>query len=154
MPTSCPADGTAVWKTFNDVGPAFTIEVSALLLFQENATRVAIQLFHAEVRRMEKPSPPMFVWTKFALAPDKNAVATQTRQQLMRASEQSAKNPTARFYLGRVERILGREREALSHFHPLSTEQSVAHPSLAVVLPSSQASEPVAWPSPQMSSGA
>ena len=49
---------------FSDVGPSLTIEVSALLLFHENATRVAIQLFQAEVRRTEKPSPPMLVWTK------------------------------------------------------------------------------------------
>ena len=35
----------------------------------------------------------------------------------MRAAEKLVQSPTAVFYLGRVERILGREREALEHFY-------------------------------------
>ena len=55
-------------------------------------------------------------WAKFAVAPDKNAVAAETRKTLQRAADASDRSPTARFYLGRVERMLGREREALAHF--------------------------------------
>jgi hypothetical protein len=69
-----------------------------------------------ELQPSEAEYQAMFTWVKFATAPDKNAVAAQTRQELQRAADQSGKNPTARFYLGRVERILGREREALAHF--------------------------------------
>jgi cytochrome c-type biogenesis protein CcmH/NrfG len=38
------------------------------------------------------------------------------RRVLERAILRSAKPVTARFYLGRVERMLGRVREALHHF--------------------------------------
>ena len=58
----------------------------------------------------------MLVWTKFASATDKQAIAQETRQSSRAPPIQSEHSPTARFYLGRVERILGREREALSHF--------------------------------------
>jgi curved DNA-binding protein CbpA len=59
----------------------------------------------------------MLAWAKFAAAPDKQVVASATRAALQRASEDSENSVTARFYLGRVERMLGREREALHHFH-------------------------------------
>jgi curved DNA-binding protein CbpA len=59
----------------------------------------------------------MLAWAKFAAAPDKQVVASATRTALQRASESSENSVTARFYLGRVERMLGREREALHHFH-------------------------------------
>ena len=69
-----------------------------------------------ELQPNEPEYQALFVWAKFAAAPDKQAVAALTRQQLSRAAAESTKSPTARFYLGRVERILGREREALAHF--------------------------------------
>jgi hypothetical protein len=59
----------------------------------------------------------LFTWAKFAAATDKPAIARQTRIELLRAAERMTQSPTARFYLGRVERILGREREALDHFY-------------------------------------
>jgi hypothetical protein len=58
----------------------------------------------------------MLAWTKFAASTDKASIAAETRGKLTRAADQSDRSPAARFYLGRVERILGREREALSHF--------------------------------------
>jgi Flp pilus assembly protein TadD len=68
-----------------------------------------------------QPNEPEYVallaWAKFAAAPDKQVVASATRAALQRASENSENSVTARFYLGRVERMLGREREALHHFH-------------------------------------
>jgi len=58
----------------------------------------------------------LLAWAKFAAAPDKNAVAAATRNTLQRAAADAPKSPTARFYLGRVERMLGREKDALAHF--------------------------------------
>ena len=70
-----------------------------------------------EMQPNEPEYQAMFVWSKFAAATDKQAIAAQTRQQLTRAAQASTTSPTARFFLGRVERILGREREALAHFY-------------------------------------
>ena len=69
-----------------------------------------------ELQPQEPEYQALFTWTKFAAATDKQALAPKTRAELQRAAERSEQSPTARFYLGRVERILGREREALEHF--------------------------------------
>ena len=45
-----------------------------------------------------------------------NAIASTVRKTLMRAAEDNDRSVTAKFYLGRVERMLGREKEALAHF--------------------------------------
>ena len=58
----------------------------------------------------------LLAWAQFASAPDKNKVASATRNALLKAAEKAAKPATALFYLGRVERILGREKEALARF--------------------------------------
>jgi tetratricopeptide (TPR) repeat protein len=71
----------------------------------------------AELQPEEPEYQVMLAWVKFAIAPDKKAVAGATRTLLTRTAEQMTKSVTARFYLGRVERMLGREREALDHFH-------------------------------------
>lgn len=69
-----------------------------------------------EMQPNEPEYQAMLAWTKFAAATDKAPIAHETRQKLGRAAEQSKTSLTARFYLGRVERILGRDRDALSHF--------------------------------------
>lgn len=55
-------------------------------------------------------------WAQFCAATDKTAVAVETRKVLQRAIDKSAKPIVAHFYLGRVERILGRDAAALLHF--------------------------------------
>ncbi|MEP6863230.1 MAG: DnaJ domain-containing protein [Deltaproteobacteria bacterium] len=70
-----------------------------------------------ELQPQEPEYQALFTWAKFAAAGDKQAIAHKTRNELARAAEKSTQSPTARFYLGRVERILGREREALEHFY-------------------------------------
>jgi hypothetical protein len=55
-------------------------------------------------------------WAQFCAAPDKHAVGAQSRMALEKAIELSPKAIPPRFYLGRVERILGRDAEALRHF--------------------------------------
>jgi hypothetical protein len=58
----------------------------------------------------------MLAWAKFCAAGDKAAIGADTRKALERAIYKSNKPERARFYLGRVERMLGRDREALRHF--------------------------------------
>jgi Flp pilus assembly protein TadD len=70
-----------------------------------------------ELQPKEGEYQALLAWAKFAAAPDKSAVAVVTRNALVRASELNDQSPTPYFYLGRVERMLGREREALHHFH-------------------------------------
>lgn len=56
-------------------------------------------------------------WALFCAADDKIAVADESRKLLEKAVYKSRQPEIAQFYLGRVERILGRDKEALRHFH-------------------------------------
>ena len=58
----------------------------------------------------------MLGWAKFCAAGDKAAIGAETRKILERAVFKSHRPERARFYLGRVERMLGRDKEALRHF--------------------------------------
>jgi cytochrome c-type biogenesis protein CcmH/NrfG len=58
----------------------------------------------------------MLAWAKFCAAGDKAAAGGDTRKLLERAVFKSHRPERARFYLGRVERMLGRDKEALRHF--------------------------------------
>ncbi|MDB4964300.1 MAG: heat shock protein DnaJ domain protein [Myxococcales bacterium] len=55
-------------------------------------------------------------WARFCASSDKMAAAQPTRVALDKAIRQSPKAVTARFYLGRVERMLGKDADALKHF--------------------------------------
>lgn len=70
----------------------------------------------AELAPLDVDYAAMLAWARFCAATDKNAIAVDTRKILERAIRKSDKPMMARFYLGRVERILGRVREALLHF--------------------------------------
>lgn len=56
-------------------------------------------------------------WALFCASDDKTAIANVTRRVLERALHESPRPQLARFYLGRVEKMLGHDREALHHFH-------------------------------------
>jgi hypothetical protein len=58
----------------------------------------------------------MLAWAKFCAAGDKPGIGSDTRKALERAVFKSHRPERARFYLGRVERMLGRDKEALRHF--------------------------------------
>jgi hypothetical protein len=58
----------------------------------------------------------MFAWAMFCAAGDKAAIGAEIRKTLERAVFKSYRPERARFYLGRVERMLGRDREAMHHF--------------------------------------
>jgi DnaJ-domain-containing protein 1 len=80
------------------------------------AQALALLTEACELQPQEVEYQGLLAWAKFASAPDKNALASTTRNALLKASEKAAKPETALFYLGRVERILGRDKEALSLF--------------------------------------
>jgi tetratricopeptide (TPR) repeat protein len=61
--------------------------------------------------------PALLGWALFCAAHDKAAIAPETKKALERALNRSDRPQVARFYLGRVERMLGRDREALRHFN-------------------------------------
>nr|MDQ3300482.1 J domain-containing protein [Myxococcota bacterium] len=63
----------------------------------------------------------MHAWATFCASSDKSSVAHQTRVALERAIERSPKAINPRFYLGRVERMLGRDQAALVHFRDVLT---------------------------------
>jgi len=79
----------------------------------------AIQHFQTavELAPTEPEYQALLAWAQFAAASDKQMVAQQTRRALVRAAEANSESFTARFYLGRVERMLGREKEALYCFY-------------------------------------
>ena len=64
----------------------------------------------------EVDTQALLAWARFCAAENKAQVAEATRKALDRAIQKSEKPEIGRFYLGRVERMLGREREALHHF--------------------------------------
>jgi curved DNA-binding protein CbpA len=65
----------------------------------------------------------LLAWAQFCAAPDKTAIAAMTRTLLDRAIQRSPSAVAARFYLGRVERMLGRDQEALRHFRDVVAAQ-------------------------------
>jgi hypothetical protein len=58
----------------------------------------------------------LLAWSQFCAAPDKLAIAATTRRLLDQAIERAPRAVTARFCLGRVERMLGRDQDAVRHF--------------------------------------
>jgi hypothetical protein len=60
-------------------------------------------------------------WARFCAAADRPAAAAATRAALDRAIQRAPRSVTARFYLGRVERMLGRDQDALKHFRDVVT---------------------------------
>ncbi|MBA2539133.1 MAG: hypothetical protein H0V17_05815 [Deltaproteobacteria bacterium] len=88
-----------------------------MALRRDDVVEAVLELVRAsELAPMDVDYAAMLAWAKFCAAPDKNLVAAETRKILERAVRRSDKPMMARFYLGRVERILGRVREALMHF--------------------------------------
>jgi DnaJ-domain-containing protein 1 len=63
----------------------------------------------------------LLTWAQFCAAPDRAAVAAKTRAQLEKVLQRVPKAANARFFLGRVERMLGRDQEALRHFRDVLT---------------------------------
>ncbi|MEO8700758.1 MAG: hypothetical protein ABI867_11980 [Kofleriaceae bacterium] len=88
-----------------------------------------VELAIEELQKATELNPHEFdyaailAWAQFCGAIDRRSVADKTRKMLARAVDKS-KNPSlARFYLGRMERMLGRDREALRHFQQVLEDQ-------------------------------
>jgi hypothetical protein len=79
--------------------------------------------------------PIYLAWAKFCAASDvtKADVAVDTRKVLQRAILNSSRPEVARFYLGRVERMMGRDREAAHHFREV-LDLDPNHPEAAAEL--------------------
>ena len=58
----------------------------------------------------------LYAWAQFCASSDKVGIAATTRTALDKAIARSSRAVAPRFYLGRVERMLGRDQEALKHF--------------------------------------
>lgn len=65
----------------------------------------------------------MLAWARFCAATDRMKVAAESRKVLEKAVLKAAKPLVARLYLGRMERMLGRDRDALRHFQEILDEQ-------------------------------
>lgn len=62
-------------------------------------------------------------WVRFVVATDKEAVAADTRRSLEKAIHRGDRPVVAGFYLGRVERMLGRDSEALRRFREVLDQE-------------------------------
>jgi hypothetical protein len=93
------------------------------MALRRDQLKQAIEAFQmaVELQPREAEYQALLAWTQFAMAPDKAKVANETRRALLRAADANDRSPTAKYYLGRVERMLGREREALSYFQEVLT---------------------------------
>ncbi len=65
----------------------------------------------------------LLAWAQFCASTEKDKTAPETRKSLERAINRSSKPLGARLLLGRVERMLGRDREALRQFQIVLEEQ-------------------------------
>jgi tetratricopeptide (TPR) repeat protein len=93
------------------------------MALRRDQLKQAIEAFQmaVELQPREAEYQALLAGTQFAMAPDKAKVAAETRKALLRAADANDRSPTAKYYLGRVERMLGREREALMYFQEVLT---------------------------------
>ena len=62
----------------------------------------------------------MLAWAQFCGASDRNKLAEKTRKMLGHAIQKSRQPELPRLCLGRMERMLGRDKEALAHFQQIT----------------------------------
>lgn len=96
-----------------------------LLLLRENDIERAIQdlTTATELAPNDTDHHAMLAWAQFCGASSRAAVADRVRRTLAHAIQKSPNPELARFYLGRVERMLGRDREALAHFQAVLDQE-------------------------------
>lgn len=105
-----------------------------LALKRDSLATAIRELEHAIQLNPDEPDyHATLAWAKFASAPDKMAVATVTRASLEQAIRRSPKAVTARFFLGRVERMLGKDQKALELFQEVLRMQPHHHEATAEV---------------------
>jgi hypothetical protein len=123
---SAAADSSVDTAAQGDVGAA------AREAFKRGQSRLRVENLEeavAELTRAVELAPhevdyaATLAWARFCHAKDKQALAQATREALGKAIRKSQAPETARFYLGRVERMLGRDKEALRHFQQVLEAQ-------------------------------
>ena len=96
---------------------AEAVERGLAALRRDDTTRALMELQRAvEYCPQDVDYQAQLAWAKFCAAEDKTSIALETRRVLERALFKTHNPIIPRSYLGRVERILGRNREALHHF--------------------------------------
>jgi cytochrome c-type biogenesis protein CcmH/NrfG len=114
-PAQGPASGTAVERAR---AAAELVQRGMHALRREDlGGAVALLARATELAPQDPDFAARLAWARFCAAADKAAIAGDVRRVLHRAIARSSRPAMARFYLGRVERVLGRVREALNHFH-------------------------------------
>jgi hypothetical protein len=88
------------------------------LLLREDKVQEAIEELTkaAELNPHEFDYSAVLAWAQFCGADDRTRIAEKVRKMLGYAIQKSRNPELARFYLGRMERMLGRYREAMVHF--------------------------------------
>lgn len=69
-----------------------------------------------ELKKDEGDYLAMVTWARFCAAPNQEAAAASARQSFDRAARMAPESVVPRFWLGRLERVLGRAQQALTHF--------------------------------------
>jgi tetratricopeptide (TPR) repeat protein len=83
----------------------------------DQPVKAVIELAQAvELAPQDVDHGALLAWARFCATSDKARLAAETRRLLERAIQRSPRPTVARFYLGRVERMLGRDQPALHHF--------------------------------------
>lgn len=85
---------------------------------RRNALDEAQREFDAafELKKDEGDYLAMVTWARFCAAPNQEAAAAAARQAFERAARMAPESVVPRFWLGRLERVLGRTQQALAHF--------------------------------------
>jgi tetratricopeptide (TPR) repeat protein len=88
-----------------------------LALRRDQPQAAVAELERAVQRNPDEPDyHALLAWSRFCAAADKQAIAAATRTALDKVIQRAPRTIAARFYLGRVERMLGRDQDALRHF--------------------------------------
>lgn len=112
-------------KTGEEVSPAMEAFRRGELALRRDQPHEAFEHFQKanELEPNNVDFLAMLGWAQFCASTDKLKAATDTRKHLERATQRSQKPLIARFLLGRMDRMLGRDREALRHFQIVLEEQ-------------------------------
>lgn len=112
-------------KTGEEVSPAIEAYRRGELALRRDQPHEAFEHFQKanELEPNNVDFLAMLGWAQFCASTDKLKAATDSRKHLERATQRSQKPLIARFFLGRMDRMLGRDREALRHFQIVLEEQ-------------------------------
>lgn len=69
-----------------------------------------------ELKKDEGDYLAMVTWARFCAAPNQEVAAAAARQSFDRAARMAPESVVPRFWLGRLERVVGRSQQALAHF--------------------------------------